>query len=346
MHGSCALGTAILVLLGTAAAAAPEPEPVAVVLRPEAAVAQPTVRIEDVARLHGGDPALRRRLAKLDLACLTPDRPELAFPQQLIAFRIQLAGIELRAFRVEGAERTAVRWQPAPGGDAVQLAAHFSVAEIKDEDIVAAARAHLQGRLPWPAEQVQIRLAQPVSLPELELAPEERLRLAAALPGHSPLAGRVRVEVALNVNDERRGSVPVFFDVQIQQEVAVAKRRIEAGEVLNAESLHADSRAVSSQTAYPTFQDCLAGQRAKRPLAPGQVIARADLEAVPTGAAPLVRPRDAVRIVARVGELRISTSGEALQEGRAGQTIRVRNTSSNRVIQGRVVERGVVEVDF
>lgn len=345
MHGSCALGTAILVLLGTVAAAAPEP--VAVVLRPEAAVAQPTVRIEDVAQLHGGDPALRRRLAKLDLACLTSERPELAFPRQLIAFRIQLAGVELRAFRVEGAERTAVRWQPAPGGDAVQRAAHFSAAEIKDEDIVAVARAHLQGRLPWPAQQVQVRLAQPVSLPELELAPEERLRLAAALPGHSPLAGRVRVEVALNVNDERRGSVPVFFDVQIQQEVAVAKRRIEAGEVLNAESLHADSRAVSSQAAYPTFQDCLAGQRAKRPLAPGQVIARADLEAVPTsGAAPLVRPRDAVRIVARVGGLRISTSGEALQEGRAGQTIRVRNTSSNRVIQGRVVERGVVEVDF
>ena len=61
---------------------------------------------------------------------------------------------------------------------------------------------------------------------------------------------------------------------------------------------------------------------------------------------PLVKRRDVVRIVARSRFLRVSATGEALQDGRRGQFIRVRNLRSGRVIVARVVDAGMVEVLF
>ena len=62
--------------------------------------------------------------------------------------------------------------------------------------------------------------------------------------------------------------------------------------------------------------------------------------------AVVVKLRDHVKIVARVGEIRFVTAGEALQEGRAGQSIRVRNIDSNRTVVGRIVAPGMIEVDY
>jgi hypothetical protein len=60
----------------------------------------------------------------------------------------------------------------------------------------------------------------------------------------------------------------------------------------------------------------------------------------------LVKCRDVVHLVTYVGELEVVATGEAMEEGRAGQVIRLRNVDSGRMVRGRVVDRGTVEVDF
>ncbi len=60
----------------------------------------------------------------------------------------------------------------------------------------------------------------------------------------------------------------------------------------------------------------------------------------------LVHRRDVVRLVARSRFFTVTATGQALQDGRLGQFIRVRNLKSQRVVVGRVVDRGVVEVIF
>jgi hypothetical protein len=59
----------------------------------------------------------------------------------------------------------------------------------------------------------------------------------------------------------------------------------------------------------------------------------------------LIKNRDLVKIVARIGTARIEAGGEAMEDGRLGAAIRVRNTESNRVVSGRVEARGIVVVD-
>lgn len=61
-------------------------------------------------------------------------------------------------------------------------------------------------------------------------------------------------------------------------------------------------------------------------------------------AALLVRRGEHVQLSARIGAVTAQVEAEALQDGRLGETIRVRNLHSGRVQQGRVVRMGQVEV--
>jgi flagella basal body P-ring formation protein FlgA len=77
----------------------------------------------------------------------------------------------------------------------------------------------------------------------------------------------------------------------------------------------------------------------------GQVLVSADMEVAAAEDPVLVKAHDSVRLVAAVGNLRVTALGEALQDGRSGQTIRVRNVDSGRVVSGHIVGPSVVEVD-
>jgi flagellar basal body P-ring formation protein FlgA len=69
-----------------------------------------------------------------------------------------------------------------------------------------------------------------------------------------------------------------------------------------------------------------------------------DAPAAPGLAAPLVHRGERVQLSARIGAVIAQVEAEALQDGRLGEVIRVRNLHSGRVQQGRVLRPGQVEV--
>ena len=81
------------------------------------------------------------------------------------------------------------------------------------------------------------------------------------------------------------------------------------------------------------------GARARRPLAPGDLLFAQDVITP-----PLVRTRE--RVVARViaDGVAVSVDGIAAQDGREGDLIRIVNPSSGRVLRARVVGPSTVEV--
>lgn len=60
----------------------------------------------------------------------------------------------------------------------------------------------------------------------------------------------------------------------------------------------------------------------------------------------LVKVRQPVRLVVRLGGMNVEATGEAMQDGRAGETIKVQNAASKKVVTGRVTAAGVVDVDL
>lgn len=59
----------------------------------------------------------------------------------------------------------------------------------------------------------------------------------------------------------------------------------------------------------------------------------------------LIKKGDKVTILAKSKSFRIRMSGHALMDGRLGDTIRVKNGRSKKIIEGTVVESGVISVN-
>ena len=85
----------------------------------------------------------------------------------------------------------------------------------------------------------------------------------------------------------------------------------------------------------------LLGKEVTRAVGTGQPIEQAHV-----GAPAVIHGGDLVRIYARKGALNISTQGLARTDGRPGETIQVKNITSNKLIHCRVDGPGTVSVEF
>jgi flagella basal body P-ring formation protein FlgA len=304
-------------------------EVVIVTVNPVAVTTNGEVTIGDVASVDGGDESLRKRIFGLDLADAPRFGQSMRLTQELIAYRIQLAGIDARRYQIQGARSVALTLRGY---------------QVSEKEIVNAARHFLLTRLPWDADDLTIEPTQPLRGPVHVPGGRADVRFEASLPGSKVSLGRVRVDVAIFSNSAKQAVVPVSLDVRLYQTIAVASRRIERGQPIPDESIFFERRAVDAIGSYLTATESPVGQRAKRLIMPLQVVTKSDVEPAEVETPVVVKQRDVVQLVAHAGGLVISASGEALQDGRTGQMIRVRNVDSKTVVTGRVVSRNEVRV--
>ena len=304
-------------------------EPVIVALLPAAQVQDREVRLADIATVFGGDKRLRERIAQLDVADPPQGAQALRVSKDQVAYRLQLAGIDTGRARVQGADTVSLTRQTY---------------EVPAEVLAAAARECLIERLSWSPQDVSIQFATRAPGPVRIAASREEVELRAEL--HSPqiAPGRVRVGVSVCIRGDKRLEVPVLLDLLLHQNIAVATRRIERGQLLTSENVRFERRLVNGLNDYRTESDSPIGMHATRTLQPLQVIAGSQVQAASEQAVVLVKQREPVQLLVEKGGLRVVTSGESLQDGRAGQTVRVRNVDSQRIILGRVIDRSVVQV--
>lgn len=120
--------------------------------------------------------------------------------------------------------------------------------------------------------------------------------------------------------------------------VVVATREVPANQPLKAEDLGIERRQLSDLAGAVMLPEDAIAQSSSRTLRAGQPLHVRWL------AAPMVvRRGDSVSIVARNAGIEVSAAGEALENGRQRQIVRVRNSSTGKVIRARVLEEGLVE---
>jgi flagella basal body P-ring formation protein FlgA len=316
-----------LALLADAAAA--EQEPIVLKLRSTATASGTQVTLGDIAEIRGCEGPQSDRLARLDLTELPLSSEAILVSQQQIGFRLQLAGLAADAYRLQGPRYVRVS---RPAGEGL------------DAKIAAVARQALQQKLSSQSADVRIELAQAVNLPPLS-ADGADIHLEAEVRSPVMPPCRVGVEVAIYVRGARRTGVIVYLDVKKLQPVPVAVRRIEIGEVFNADNVRLERLIVENTQRAGAAAAGLMGRRARRPVSAGHPIEPDDVE-TDTPAAIVIHQNDLVHLIATVGPLQVKTRGEAMQDGRVGQLIQVRNLDSKNTVTGRVVDRSTVEVEY
>ncbi len=134
--------------------------------------------------------------------------------------------------------------------------------------------------------------------------------------------------------------VPVRLERRLK--VVTTTRPIATGATLEADDLELRGQNVASlRDDYFTSVEDLIGQKARQSMRAGAVPGQRNVRH-----ADLITRGQKLIIEATDGSVGVRMQGEALQNGREGQRIRVRNLSSQRVIEARVVGRDRVRVTF
>jgi flagellar basal body P-ring formation protein FlgA len=303
---------------------------VTVELKPASAVDGRVVTLDAIAVIRGGNPALRQLIGGLDVAEFAAGSKTAVVSLEQVMFRIQIGGIEAARFMVDGSAQAMIT---------------LSAPQWSEEDIIKAAQVAIGQRLGADLSQIQFELVQRIDLPNVPAPQAGELRMVPDLRTQGKPLGRVRVDVRVIVDKETICSVPVTLDVACYQQIAVAGRRMDNGETLQREDIRSEKTLVHGGENYVVFSPSLVGQRTLRSIPAGQALTSADIELAAAADPVLVKNRDNVRLIAVVGSMQVSTYGQALQDGRNGQMIQVRNVDSNHVVFGRVVGQGIVEVE-
>lgn len=179
-----------------------------------------------------------------------------------------------------------------------------------------------------------VRKPQPLRLPGGEAVYE------AALPEGISYGGTVPVDINVYLDGSLYKKVSSSVRVHVFVPVVVSVRRLMPDQALQAGDLRLEERDLAdiSGNYFTAVSEAVLYVPA-RTIKPGAVLTPINMQPpvmIETGAA--------VTIVADVNGIQVKTEGQALEKGRAGEVIRVRNVNSRTIVQARVIDASTVQV--
>jgi flagella basal body P-ring formation protein FlgA len=132
----------------------------------------------------------------------------------------------------------------------------------------------------------------------------------------------------------------VNLQINLYQQVFVANESIRMGQTLTPDLFSQTRREVTAMTDPPIVSaQALAGMSAARAVPAGHTLTQSFLQP-----AEIIKRGDLVTIEYASGSFKITASGEAKEPGSHGETIKVKNVASNKIISAVVEDERTVKV--
>jgi flagella basal body P-ring formation protein FlgA len=288
-------------------------------LRPQATVRGALPVLGDIADLSGEDEKLLALLARTPLGTVADAR---LLSRSEVVSLIKNVAANPNEVIVTGAEFTKVSVETGTA----------RVAEI-----AAVLKSHLASVTQWREEEIEIR-----SIDNLTPIPfsEGEVLFRIASRG-SPASFRSTLFSVEAIQDGK--PLRTFWikaDVHVTAQVVQVAKPVAFRSVLKADDLREQVREIDDPRAtyFRSTAEAM-GMVARRVLGPGELLNQNSVEQP-----GLVRSGEIVRLLLESGDLRMTVRARALQNGRLGDPIKVRNIDSDRVITAVVTGRGEVRV--
>jgi flagella basal body P-ring formation protein FlgA len=150
---------------------------------------------------------------------------------------------------------------------------------------------------------------------------------------------QVKVEITVFCGGKKVGIREVPFRLKYNCRQAVTKVDIAAGEVISPENVRIEVKQLDSPE--PTGWQLPYGLIAKRPLSVGTILHSYTVG--PRTSPTVVKRNQSVIIRIEKPGFLITAVGKTLQDGKAGECIKVRNVDSQRIIIAKINEDGSLE---
>lgn len=172
--------------------------------------------------------------------------------------------------------------------------------------------------------------------------PAGDLSWEARIPDRFYQGGSVPVSLILRAGVDKAREVRFHARVEIYADVVVARNSLRKHRVVEEEDIQVVNKNITPLPGdiVTDLQEVL-GKRMTLSVN-GQEVLRKSMVEIP----PLVKKGDRVTLLAENPSFRITSAGEAREDGRKGDRIRVVNISSKKEVSGRVLDNHTVQVDF
>jgi flagella basal body P-ring formation protein FlgA len=293
-------------------------------LKEAVVVDQDAVRLSDIADLSGVDPFQRKTLGAIVVAGSPQPGQSRFVGIDYIRIRLKKAGVDTGSLFYNGSEDVRI----------TRRASALPAARIQ-----RAVETAIRNRMPWKNEDVTIS---DITFDDTIHLPTGTLTYRIVPKRNEDFLGRTMLALHLFVDGEPVRRLWVNATVSVTSDVVTVIRPLGKNQPIKPADLSVERRdlaALPSDT-ISRIEDAM-GNRTTRMIYPNTVLQRSMISSP-----PLVKRGDMVKIVANAGAMTITATGMVKQQGCIGETVRVVNTDSKRIITARVTGPGAVEVDF
>ncbi|MEN8758258.1 MAG: flagellar basal body P-ring formation chaperone FlgA [Desulfobacterales bacterium] len=297
---------------------------IAIILRPEAEVRGPDIRLGEVAEIACAETELRRRLEGLVIGKAPLPGRSRNITADYVRLRLRQLDIGVDRMVLGGAERIEVSM---PG------------VAVSEEQVRQIVTGFLKTSGIWGDAEVKVA---ELTISADRTLPKGRATYRVLPPRHMRSLGTVPLSVVFDVDGRFQKTIRATARVEALAPVVVAARPIGRLKPISTDDLKMEKMNLAElPTGVMTDADDIIGKRARRNIHAGDIL-RPDLIEMP----PLVKRGDMVVIVAESEGIKVTATGEVKSDGLRGEQVKVVNLDSNKRFSARVVDKKTVMVDF
>ena len=199
-------------------------------------------------------------------------------------------------------------------------------------------RGAIEARLPYERSRVA-----EISIPRLpDMKVPEGASARVTFKRGEQFRGDLTIEVVIEDDGAAISTRQVSARIDLFETVLTVQQDLSRGHMIQPSDVVATRVAASKMPADAvTRPELIVGAQLQRRVRPGDPLRQAWLK-VP----PVIKRGDRVRVVARRGSIRLTTVGQAMNSAARSAFVRVRNLSSKKIVSGRAMGPGLVEMEF
>lgn len=308
---------AMLGLLGASSSDRPR-----VIVKPFATVKGEEIRLGDIAVITAKDEAYKKLvkdLSELRIDEAPPPRTKIGIPGAKVLSAIESLGVQLDTIGYS-----------VPQIVQVERAGRV----LGNDEIMVEARSFLSRD---PKLDVQVR---ELTTESAQILPDGRATFEFERLGE-PSGGKIPLRVLVRVDERPAARFMATAVVDDWREVPVLNKPLERGMLIGPTDIELVRLNMFKQPSdVADSLDDVIGRAVKNRIAAGETL-RKSLIDIP----PLVTQGKRISLLYRAGALSATATGIALEDGLRGDTIRVRNESSKKIVKAKIQTADQVEVE-
>jgi len=289
----------------------------------QATVAGPNITLGDVAKVTAEEKTFSDRLNRVILEKAPPPGQKVSITQMAVKIALRREGYSLEEFRWEGADSIWVLTQTQ---------------EVTPDQLLDAAKTFILSQTGEDSKNLEIKILGPqkgVVVPSGQLEIHYRPALVGQYEGTQILTA----ELTVDGRDIR--VVPVRLETHVFHSVVLTSRDIKKGDKFSSENI-VMGRMPTTQALRGCLQHLadVLGRTAAYDLRKGTPVRFSEINDP-----PVIRRGTVVQAFVESGNVEIMVHAQAVEDGKAGEEIRVENTDSHKVLWAKVLDENRVLID-